>query len=96
MVALHRGHHPAASGLDQLGGDWSIVDGHHLTKRYEFSDFVSALAFTNQVGEVAEANGHHPDIQLGWGRVVLDIWTHKIDGLTESDFVLAAKCDAVL
>lgn len=67
--------------------------GHHLTKSYELDDFASALAFVNRVGELAEQVGHHPDVVLTWGRVRLDIWTHKIDGLTESDFVLAAKCD---
>ena len=76
--------------------DWEVVDGHHLSKTYAFADFVSALAFVNRVGEVAEHNGHHPDVYLAWGKVRLDIWTHKIDGLTESDFVLAAKCDRLL
>jgi 4a-hydroxytetrahydrobiopterin dehydratase len=79
--------------LDQLTG-WLVIDEHHLTQRYAFPDFVTALAFVNRIGEVAERNGHHPDVHLAWGRVVVDIWTHKIDGLTESDFVLAAKCDA--
>ena len=73
-----------------------MVDGHHLEKTYAFADFAGALAFTNRVGVVAETEGHHPDIELGWGRVLLRIWTHKIDGLTESDFVLAARADAVL
>jgi 4a-hydroxytetrahydrobiopterin dehydratase len=80
--------------LAQLTG-WSVVGGHHLTKSYSFEDFATALGFVNRVGEVAERNGHHPDVALGWGRVRLDLWTHKIDGLTESDFVLAAKCDQV-
>lgn len=82
--------------LEQLGGGWQIVDGHHLTKTYRFSDFREALAFTNRVGEVAEAEGHHPDIQLGWGRVGLEIWTHDVGGLSENDFVLAAKADRLL
>jgi 4a-hydroxytetrahydrobiopterin dehydratase len=69
------------------------VDGHHLRREFGFGDFVSALALVNKVGELAESEGHHPDIQLSWGRVVVEIWTHKIDGLTESDFVLAAKID---
>jgi 4a-hydroxytetrahydrobiopterin dehydratase len=77
--------------LAQLGGAWNLVDGHHLSCTYEFSDFAEALAFTNRVGAIAEAEGHHPDIHLAWGRVRLDIWTHKIDGLTQSDFILAAK-----
>lgn len=80
--------------LKQLEG-WSVVDGHHLSKLYTFPDFVSALEFVNRVGRVAEENGHHPDIWLSWGKVRVDIFTHKIDGLTESDFVLAAKCDRV-
>ncbi|HEX6790372.1 MAG TPA: 4a-hydroxytetrahydrobiopterin dehydratase [Candidatus Krumholzibacteria bacterium] len=77
----------------QLGGDWRVVDEHHLEKSYSFPDFKEALAFTNRVGAIAEREGHHPDVHLAWGRVTLDIWTHKIDGLTESDFVLAAKAD---
>lgn len=81
--------------LAQLQG-WSVVAGHHLSKTYTFSDFVTALAFVNRVGDVAERNGHHPDLALSWGKVRVDVWTHKIDGLTESDFVLAAKCDQAL
>lgn len=73
--------------------DWSVVDGHHLSKNFDFQDFNSALAFVNRVGQEAEANDHHPDIYLTWGKVRVDVWTHKIDGLTEADFVLAAKCD---
>ncbi len=72
---------------------WSVVDGHHLSKAYSFPNFKDALAFVNRVGEVAEQQGHHPDIFLAWGRVKIEVFTHKIDGLTESDFVLAAKCD---
>lgn len=79
--------------LGKLGGGWQVVSNHHLEKSYEFPDFRSALAFTNRVGELAEEEGHHPDIHLSWGRVRLVVWTHKIDGLTESDFVLAAKAD---
>jgi len=77
----------------QLGGGWEVVDGHHLAKEYRFRDFAGALAFTNRVGELAEQQQHHPDLHLSWGRVKVEIWTHKIDGLTESDFVFAAKCD---
>lgn len=78
--------------LDQLAG-WEVVQGHHLLKNYNFPDFVTALAFVQRVGEVAEREGHHPDIHLSWGKVGIQIFTHKIDGLTESDFVLAAKID---
>lgn len=80
--------------LDQLGGGWRVVDQHHLEKEYRFKNFAQALEFTNRVGAIAEEQGHHPDIALSWGRVRLQVWTHKIDGLTESDFVLAAKADA--
>jgi 4a-hydroxytetrahydrobiopterin dehydratase len=79
----------------ELGGGWEIVGEHHLEKGYAFPDFAAALAFTNRVGEIAEQQGHHPDILLSWGKVRVTIWTHKIDGLTRSDFVLAAKIDAI-
>jgi 4a-hydroxytetrahydrobiopterin dehydratase len=72
---------------------WKVIKGHHLTKEHKFPDFASALDFTLQVGELAEEEGHHPDIYLSWGKVGIQIWTHKIDGLTESDFILAAKID---
>jgi 4a-hydroxytetrahydrobiopterin dehydratase len=77
----------------QLNGGWRVVNDHHLEKEYKFKNFREALAFTNRVGELAEAQGHHPDIYLAWGQVKLAIWTHKNDGLTESDFILAAKAD---
>lgn len=79
--------------MADLGGDWNLVDEHHLEKTYPFKDFVQALAFTNKVGGLAEAQGHHPDLLLSWGKVKVTIWTHKIDGLTESDFIFAAKAD---
>jgi len=82
--------------LHELDGDWQLVRDHQLEKEYRFRDFKNALAFTNRVGELAEQQGHHPDIELSWGRVKLIMWTHKIDGLTESDFVFAAKADRVL
>lgn len=75
----------------ELGNGWKVVNEHHLEKEFKFKDFREALTFTNRVGELAEANNHHPDIYLAWGKVRLTIWTHKIDGLTESDFVMAAK-----
>jgi 4a-hydroxytetrahydrobiopterin dehydratase len=80
---------------EELGSDWEVVRGHHLEKQYSFPDFRTALDFTVRLGELAEAEGHHPDIHLSWGRVKLEIWTHKIDGLTESDFILAAKADTL-
>jgi 4a-hydroxytetrahydrobiopterin dehydratase len=84
---------PLADLLARLGGGWQVVDGHHLAKDYRFENFVEALAFTNRVGALAEEQQHHPDIHLAWGRVRIEIWTHKINGLTESDFVFAAKTE---
>ncbi|HNA61976.1 MAG TPA: 4a-hydroxytetrahydrobiopterin dehydratase [Rhabdochlamydiaceae bacterium] len=79
----------------ELKPGWKVVDEHHLEKEYRFADFKSALAFTNRVGVLAEEEGHHPDILLSWGKVVIQLWTHKINGLSESDFILAAKIDAL-
>lgn len=80
----------------QLGHGWKVVMEHHLEKEYPFKDFAEALAFTNKVGAVAEEQGHHPDIALAWGKVGITLWTHKIDGLTESDFVMAAKIERLV
>jgi 4a-hydroxytetrahydrobiopterin dehydratase len=77
----------------ELNPGWQIVREHHLEREFKLKDFREALTFTNKVGELAEEQGHHPDIYLSWGKVKVTIWTHKIDGLTESDFVLAAKID---
>lgn len=79
----------------QLPPGWKVVKSHHLEKQFKFKNFVKALAYTNRVGKLAEKLQHHPDIFLAWGEVKLKIWTHKIDGLTESDFILAAKADAL-
>ena len=80
--------------LEQLRG-WEVVEEHHLSKHFEFSNFDGALRFVNRVGEVAEREGHHPDIAFGWGYARLEIYTHAIGGLSESDFILAAKIDAL-
>ena len=93
-----RGGVPPLKGaeLDELHTrvpEWDVVDEHHLARTLKFPDFVTALAFVNRVGELAEEQRHHPNISLMWGRVTVEIWTHKIDGLTESDFILAAKID---
>jgi 4a-hydroxytetrahydrobiopterin dehydratase len=74
---------------------WDVVDGHHLNRTFVFPDFRTALDFVNRVGAVAEQEGHHPDLYLAWGKVGVKIWTHKIDGLTESDFILAAKIESL-
>jgi 4a-hydroxytetrahydrobiopterin dehydratase len=78
--------------LGQLTG-WETVGEHHLSKEFKFGNFRETLDFVNRVGQLAENQGHHPDICFGWGKAAITIWTHKIDGLTESDFVLAAKID---
>ena len=77
--------------LTELGGGWTLSESGHLLRRYEFADFAQALDFANRVGAIAEREGHHPDLHVGWGRCDVEIWTHKIDGLTDSDFYLAAK-----
>ena len=85
-----------AAVAGELGPSWRLVDEHHLEKEFRFPDFAQALSFTNAVGAIAEREGHHPDIHLAWGKVRIEIWTHKIDGLTRSDFILAAKIDRIL
>jgi 4a-hydroxytetrahydrobiopterin dehydratase len=93
-----RGGVPALKGieLEKLHSDipeWSVVNAHHLKREFKFPDFAKALAFVNRVGTLAEEQGHHPDIFLAWGKAEITLWTHKIDGLTESDFIMAAKID---
>ena len=95
---------PCRGGVPPLAGEqlrklsseiphWSVVDEHHIEKTFPFPNFKTALAFVNRIGDVAEAEGHHPDICFGWGNVKVTLFTHKISGLTESDFILAAKVD---
>lgn len=95
---------PCRGGVPPLGGPelrqyqsqvpgWEVRNEHHLHRVYSFPDFRTALAFVNRVGELAEQQGHHPDLLLSWGKVEVTTWTHKIDGLTESDFILAAKIE---
>lgn len=79
----------------ELNSDWDLVDGHHLERFWTFRDFQSALDFVNNAGTICEEQGHHADFEFGWGRVKALIWTHKINGLTESDFILAAKFDEI-
>ena len=81
--------------LVQVEG-WEVVDEHHLRKTFRFKDFKATLDFVNRVGAIAEQEGHHPDISFGWGKATCEIWTHKINGLTESDFVLAAKVNVAV
>ena len=82
-----------AALVQELGHGWKLVEDRHIEKEYSFPDFLQGLKFTNAIGAVAEKEGHHPDIHLAWGKVKVTIWTHKVNGLTESDFILAAKCD---
>lgn len=95
---------PCRGGVPPLRGEqlarlakqvpqWKVVNEHHLTRNFTFPDFQQALDFVNRVGAIAEEQGHHPNILLTWGRAEVTMWTHKIDGLTESDFILAAKID---
>jgi 4a-hydroxytetrahydrobiopterin dehydratase len=86
----------AQSLLAVLGAGWAIVDGKKLRKTYEFPDFATALTFVNQVGHLADQVDHHPDIELGWGRAAIEIWTHTVGGLHAIDFVFAARCEHVL
>jgi 4a-hydroxytetrahydrobiopterin dehydratase len=93
-----RGGTPPLKGeaLETLKGelpDWRVVEEHHLEKVFLFPDFKAGLDFVNRVGALAEAEGHHPDLCLAWGSVQAIVYTHKINGLSESDFILAAKID---
>lgn len=81
--------------MPQLSPDWKVIDSHHLERQIAFPDFKTALAFTNKIGALAEQEGHHPDLLLGWGKVKVTLFTHKIKGLSENDFILAAKIDTL-
>jgi 4a-hydroxytetrahydrobiopterin dehydratase len=80
--------------MPQIEG-WAVEDDRKLTKTYSFPDFVSALAYVNRAGELAEAEGHHPDLYLSWGKVGVELTTHAVGGLSENDFILAAKLDQI-
>jgi len=96
-----RGGVPALKGAklaeihEQLAepAEWKVVNEHYIVRNFKFPDFKTALAFVNRVGALAEEQGHHPDILLAWGKAEITLWTHAVDGLTESDFILAAKID---
>ncbi|MBI4457017.1 MAG: 4a-hydroxytetrahydrobiopterin dehydratase [Acidobacteria bacterium] len=81
--------------LQQQVSGWEVVENHHLKKQFKFPDFKQALDFANRVGAIAEEQDHHPDICFGWGKAEIITWTHKVNGLTENDFILAAKIDEV-
>ena len=82
--------------LGEIDDAWTVCVDHHLERTIAFKDFAEAFAYVTRVGEMAEEQGHHPDIYLAWGQVRIEVWTHKVDGLTESDFVFAAKADQLL
>jgi 4a-hydroxytetrahydrobiopterin dehydratase len=87
---------PAAEAeklLTEIYGDWKIMDGKKLKRNFRFDDFVQAMAFVNRVAGIAEREGHHPDIHLFYNKLTLEFWTHASGGLTENDFILAAKLD---
>lgn len=98
---------PCSIGADPLTPDeiqeyfksldkgWEVKENRHIEKLYKFKNFREALDFTNKVGELAEEEGHHPDIYLSWGKVNIKLWTHKIKGLHENDFIMAAKIDTL-
>ena len=85
----------ALAFLVQIHDDWELVENHHITRTWTFPDFASALEFTNALGDICEEQAHHADFNLGWGKLVVVIFTHKIDALSESDFVLASKFDTI-
>jgi len=96
-----RGDVPALKGealhaLSHQLPNWQVMDEHHITRSFTFPDFQQALDFVNRVGAVAEEQGHHPDILLSWGKAEITLWTHKVNGLTESDFIMAAKIDTLV
>ncbi len=81
--------------VSEVNINWKVIKNHHLERKWEFDDFEKALKFVNDTGEICENEGHHANYEFGWGQVKILIWTHKIDGLTNSDFILAAKIDQV-
>jgi 4a-hydroxytetrahydrobiopterin dehydratase len=81
--------------LHRIVPQWTVANEHHIHRQFRFPDFKQALALVNRVGALAEEQGHHPDIVLAWGKVEIALWTHKVDGLTESDFIMAAKIDRI-
>ena len=81
--------------ITELSPEWKIIDNHHLLREWKFENFQRALDFTNVAGSICEEQNHHADFELSWGRVQTIIFTHKIDGLVESDFILAAKFDKI-
>lgn len=90
------GKNAAEKLLQDLGGNWQINDKGHLYKPFKFRDFMTAMTFANKIAEIAEKEGHHPDLIITWGQCAVEIWTHKINGLSENDFILAAKLETII
>jgi 4a-hydroxytetrahydrobiopterin dehydratase len=88
-------HEDCLKLLNELKDGWRINDKDHLYKEYQFDNFMGALSFANKIGNLAEKEGHHPNLVIAWGKCAVEIWTHKINGLTESDFILAAKIEII-
>jgi len=87
----------ALEKMDEIHDDWQLEDNHHIKRQFDFEDFQEALEFVNEVGEIAEEQGHHPVINdFTWGKATIKLYTHKIDGLHENDFIMAAKIDETI
>ena len=75
--------------------NWEIKESKKIEKLFKFKNFVQAMDFANKITEIAEQENHHPDLHISWGKVRVELWTHALNGLTENDFILAAKIDAI-
>jgi len=82
--------------LSQVDSAWVVFENKKIKRKLKFKDFVEAMAFVNKVADLAEEEGHHPDIHIYWNKVNLDLWTHAIGGLSDNDFIIAAKIDKIL
>lgn len=86
----------ALEKMDEIDDEWELEENHHIERKFEFEDFQEALDFVNKVGEIAEEQGHHPVFNdFTWGQATVKLYTHKIDGLHDNDFIMAAKIDEV-
>jgi 4a-hydroxytetrahydrobiopterin dehydratase len=85
----------ASNLLRELGNDWIINESKKLYKEYKFNNFIAVIEFVNKIAKIAEEEGHHPDLFISWGKCIVSVWTHEINGLTENDFILAAKIENI-
>ena len=87
---------PKAEELLKEVPEWKLSeDWKKISRTFKFKDFKAAMEFANKIADVAEAEGHHPDLKVSWGKVRVELWTHSIGGLSENDFIMAAKIDAL-